>query len=81
MAQAGLRSVAHVARSADLSESYARQISHGLIPSRAVRDRIAALLAVEVNRLWPSLDRSDDQAGLERARSGDGRPSPAEAGE
>jgi hypothetical protein len=49
---AGFRSVSRFARCAGLSESYGRQISHGLVPSEAVRHRIAALLNVPPETIW-----------------------------
>jgi hypothetical protein len=54
MARVGVRSVSHLARLAGLSESYARQIAHGLVPSRIVRERLAGLLAVAEGDVWRS---------------------------
>ena len=52
MAQAGFRSVARLSRRVGVSESYGLQISHGLIPSTALRQRFAALLGVHSAKLW-----------------------------
>ncbi len=55
LASAGFRSVARLARRAGLSESYGLQISHGLVPSLEVRQRIARLLGVDWSLIWPAL--------------------------
>lgn len=56
LATAGYRSVAQLARSLSLSESYLRQIAHGLVPSVHVRQRISDALHVEASALWRPLD-------------------------
>jgi lambda repressor-like predicted transcriptional regulator len=53
LAAAGFRSVAALARSANLSTSYLRQVGRGFIPSPAVRTVLAAQLEVDELELWP----------------------------
>jgi lambda repressor-like predicted transcriptional regulator len=63
LARAGFRSVAQLGRKAGLSESYARQIAHGLVPSPKVQAKLATFLGVQVNDLWHTIATAEQTGG------------------
>lgn len=51
-ARAGFRSQAALARAAGVAEGHLRQIGLGFIPSEPTRQKIAAALGVQPERIW-----------------------------
>jgi transcriptional regulator with XRE-family HTH domain len=55
-------SIERLARKIDLSSTYLHMISRGLVPTPAVRERIASGLGVPAAELWPDSPSSTERA-------------------
>ena len=63
LAERGIRSILELARRAGVSDTTAWNVSLGMIPSEATRQKIAEALSVEQSELWCSLPESLIEGG------------------
>lgn len=64
LARAGFRSVARLAAYIGVSANYGRQVAKGLVPSAAVRERLAEALEIDAGELWQA-ERAAKRAEVE----------------